>query len=287
MAEERDLTHDSIETQDRMEQDPGGARAAMRVGDVPYPDTETDYWRGIYSSEPYFQGGRRFEDYAPAYEFGWAGYSAYGTDVDIADRLMASDWEQRKGISSLSWDEARPASRAAWRRAENARSFISNGSASREQVVETLQDLLEMARDGELGSREAAEHARTAGISALFKGRAMTFATAAGEIRQQLQRLGATIEEPGGTLTGAAHRVVTHIRGLFGGASDETMLNEAERSEDATLARYRKALKQDLPHDIHALVQLQFEEAQRNHDLIRQLRNQARAETQAKTDDDA
>jgi uncharacterized protein (TIGR02284 family) len=88
-------------------------------------------------------------------------------------------------------------------------------------------------------------------------------------------------------VTGAAHRVWVHIRGLFGGASDETMLNECERGEDAALARYRKALKQNLPHDIHAMVQRQFEGAQRNHDTIKSLRDRAHAQNQAKSDGDA
>jgi uncharacterized protein (TIGR02284 family) len=88
-------------------------------------------------------------------------------------------------------------------------------------------------------------------------------------------------------VTGAAHRVWVHIRGLFGGASDETMLIECERGEDAAVARYRKALKQNLPRDIHAMVLRQFEGAQRNHDMIKSLRDRAHAQNQAKTDDSA
>jgi hypothetical protein len=84
---------------------------------------------------------------------------------------------------------------------------------------------------------------------------------------------------------GAAHRVWTHIRGLFGGASDETMLSECERGEDASMARYRKALKANLPHDIHALVLRQFEEVRRDHDMIRSLRDQARARSKITSDE--
>lgn len=61
------------------------------------------------------------------------------------------------------------------------------------------------------------------------------------------------------------------------------MLNECERGEDAAVARYREALQQNLPHDIHAMVQRQFEGAQRNHDMIKALRD--RAETKMKTND--
>lgn len=48
---------------------------------------------------------------------------------------------------------------------------------------------------------------------------------------------------------------------------------------------YRKALQQNLPRDIHAMVRRQFEGAQRNHDMIKALRDSDHAETKAKTDD--
>jgi uncharacterized protein (TIGR02284 family) len=292
MAEERDNTHDPVSgrgTQDgdRAERDQRATQAASPgSGASPaFPASEADYWREVYAREAYYEAGRNFEDYGPAYEFGWASYAAYGDAVEIADRLLASDWEQRRGISSLSWDQARPAARAAWRRAENARSVVTDGSAPRERVIETLNDLLENARDGELAFREAAEHTKTPRLSTLFRRRAETCAEAATELQAQLRQLGGRIEE-GGTLTGAVHRIWVHIRGLFGGASDETMLHECERGEDAGIARYRKALQQNLPHDIHAMVLRQFEEAQRNHDMIKTLRDQARAENKRKTDDD-
>jgi uncharacterized protein (TIGR02284 family) len=260
--------------------------ASLSPGDHPaaaYPASEADYWREAYSGEPYYQSGGSFEDWGPAYELGWIGYSVYGGDFDAANRVMANDWQLRKGVSALSWDEARPAARAGWQRAENARSFVTNGSASRDQVIETLNDLLENARDGELGFREAAEHTKTPSLSALFGRRADTCRQAATELQAQIRSLGGQPEE-GGTGGGAAHRVWVHVRGLFGGASDEAMLSECERGEDAALARYRKALKQNLPLQIHAIVQRQFEGAQRNHDMIKALRDKAREDAKSKTE---
>ena len=296
MAEDRDLSHDPISgrgahaaDQARQDADQGGQAAGLSPGGSPaviYPGSEVEYWRETYSREPYYESGRTFEDYGPACELGWVSYSMYRGEFEAADRVMANDWEVRKGVSTLSWDQARPAARAGWQRAENVQVYVTDGSASREQVIETLNDLLETARDGELGFREAAEHVKTPNLSALFGRRAESYREAAAELQERIQRLGGTVDE-GRTVTGAAHRVWVHIRGLFGGASDETMLNECERGEDAAVARYRKALKQNLPHDVHAMVQRQYEFAQRNHDMIKSLRNRARAETREKTDSDA
>ncbi|HWP12413.1 MAG TPA: PA2169 family four-helix-bundle protein [Ramlibacter sp.] len=290
MAEDRDLTHDPIGGQGARAADqgrPGAEPAAQAVspgqGDPApnYPGSEFEYWRAAYVREPYYESGRAFEDYGPACELGWVSYGMYGGAFDAADRVMANDWEVRKGVSSLSWDQARPAARAAWQRAENARSYVSDASASRERVIEALNDLAESARDGELGFREAAEHTRTPDLSALFGRCAQASRQAAAELQEQIERLGGKVDQ-GGTVTGAAHRVWMQIRGLFGGASDETMLRECERAEDVALARYRKALTQNLPHDVHAMVLRQFETAQRNHDMIKTLRD--RAETKAKTE---
>ncbi len=291
--DERDLAHEPGQGPSGAEQggpaeQQGAQPAGLSPGDQPaaaYPAREADYWCEVYLREPYYEGGRGFEDYSPAYELGWVSYSLYGGEFDSADRVMANDWLVRKGVSTLSWEQARPATRAAWQRAHNSSAYPTTGSASPEQVIETLNDLLENSRDGELGFREAAEHTRTPGLSALFERRAESCRQAADELQQQIERLGGKVEE-GGTVTGAAHRVWVHIRGLFGGASDQTMLAECERGEDAAVARYRKALKQNLPHDIHAMVQRQFEGAQRNHDMIKTLRDEARAENRTKTGDE-
>ena len=57
------------------------------------------------------------------------------------------------------------------------------------------------------------------------------------------------------------------------------MLEECERGEDVAVAKYRKALKQPLPEDIRSLLERHLMGAQRNHDQVKALRNQARAQT--------
>ena len=42
------------------------------------------------------------------------------------------------------------------------------------------------------------------------------------------------------------------------------------------MARYRKALKEELPANVRALVERQLMGAQRNHDQVKALRDQAR-----------
>src|SRR5258706_13762182 len=109
MAEERDHTHDPVSGQGAHAADLGMAAAAATPGSVSgYPGSEADYWRSTYSSEPYYEDGRAFDEYGPAYELGWTSYGVYGGEFDAADPVLANDWEVRPGNSKLSWDQARP-----------------------------------------------------------------------------------------------------------------------------------------------------------------------------------
>ena len=149
------------------------------------------------------------------------------------------------------------------------------GSATADNVVDVLNDLIENARDGEYGFRTCAEEVKSPELKRVFTDRAAGCAQAASELAQLIVAHGGKPAE-GGTATGAMHRGWVHVKGMVGANSDESMLEECERGEDAAVARYRKALKQDLPADVLAVVERQAQGAQRNHDQIKLLRDQAR-----------
>jgi uncharacterized protein (TIGR02284 family) len=51
------------------------------------------------------------------------------------------------------------------------------------------------------------------------------------------------------------------------------VLEECERGEDIALGHYRKALKEALPFDIRAMVERQMRGVQKNHDMVKVLRD--------------
>lgn len=250
------------------------AAALLRPGDpehAAYPLSEAEYWRDAYAGEPYRDPARSAGDYGPAYELGWVSYQLYGGPFDVAERVVANDWLVRKGVSTLSWEEARPAVRAAWQRAENARSYVTDGSAGAARVGELLEALLENACDGELGFREAAEHARTAELAAHFEALARQCATWSQHWRGEIERRGGAVGA-GGTVVGAAQRVWLQIRSLFGGAGDAALLEECERGLQDIGRQCRDALQANLPHELHEAAQHQLERAQRHADHLRRMR---------------
>ncbi|MCH7344740.1 PA2169 family four-helix-bundle protein [Pelomonas sp. CA6] len=143
-------------------------------------------------------------------------------------------------------------------------------------VVDTLNTLIETCKDGEYGFLSCSEHVGSPSLRQVFSARATECREAARELQQLVRQHGGTAEDEGST-TGAMHRGWVAVRGALTGYSDLAMLEECERGEDAALARYRKALQEQLPADVLLVVQRQMAGVQRNHDQIRQLRDQARA----------
>lgn len=146
----------------------------------------------------------------------------------------------------------------------------------KKDVVDTLNTLIETSKDGEYGFRLSAEHAKSPQIKQIFQARAADCAQAAAELQTLVIRYGGKAETDGST-SGSLHRGWVSLKGTLAGYSDQNMLEETERGEDAALKRYRAALqKEDLPAEVRSVVEIQFEGAQRNHNQIRALRDQAR-----------
>lgn len=153
---------------------------------------------------------------------------------------------------------------------------MTTASITSDEVLSILDDLLENSRDGEYGFRACADEVEDTQVKQVFENRAVQCAAAAEELATLIRALGGKADQ-GGSVSGALHRGWVHVKGTLGADSALSMLEECERGEDSAVARYRKALKNDLPADVLAVVQRQADGAQRNHDQIRDLRDQYKA----------
>lgn len=147
---------------------------------------------------------------------------------------------------------------------------------SNDDIVDTLNDLIETCKDGEYGFDACASHTQNSELRTLFQQRAAECRMAAAELQPYVTQYGGQPDQ-GGSASGAVHRGWVAVRGSLSGYSDKAMLEECERGEDAALARYRKALRQDLPEPLLAVVQRQEQGVQRNHDEVKALRDGARS----------
>jgi uncharacterized protein (TIGR02284 family) len=145
-----------------------------------------------------------------------------------------------------------------------------------DDVIDTLNKLIATCKDGEYGFRTSAEHVKSAQLRQVFTSRAEECQRGASELQALVTRLGGDADT-GSSATGTLHRGWVKLKEAVSGDSDVAALEECERGEDAALERYRDAVKKDLPSDIAAIVQRQYEGVKRNHDQVRTLRDQMRS----------
>ena len=149
---------------------------------------------------------------------------------------------------------------------------------STDKTISVLNDLIETCKDGEYGFQSSAEHVKNPELQQVFTARAAECRKGAEVLQAQVRQLGGEADE-GGSASGAIHRGWVAVKGTLSGYGEKAMLEECERGEDAALARYRDALKEDLPPDVRAVVERQYEGVKRNLEQIRTLRDRARAAT--------
>jgi len=143
-------------------------------------------------------------------------------------------------------------------------------------VTDTLNNLIEVSKDGEYGFRSSAEYLSNSDVKQTFLQRADECRQAAVDLQALVVKMGGSAEDSG-SASGAMHRGWVAVKGTLAGHSDKTILEDTERGEDNAMDAYRKALAEDLPADARSLVERQMEGVKRNHAQVRILRDQARA----------
>jgi uncharacterized protein (TIGR02284 family) len=141
-----------------------------------------------------------------------------------------------------------------------------------QDVVKTLNDLIETSKDGQFGFEKSAGQVKDSELAALLRQRAVECGQAATELAAQVTQYGGS-PETGGSTSGALHRTWVQVRSSLSTLSDHAVLEECERGEDHALARYRAAMNDELPTTLRTLVQRQLDGVQRNHDQVKALRD--------------
>lgn len=144
-----------------------------------------------------------------------------------------------------------------------------------DDVISTLNELIETCKDGEEGFRSCAEHISDVQMKNFFTDRSQQCSRSAGELQELVSAAGGK-PETSSSLSGAMHRRWVDIKSALTGKDDEAILNECERGEDVALASYRKALEKPLPVEVRSMVERQFHGVQRNHDQVKRFRDQVR-----------
>jgi uncharacterized protein (TIGR02284 family) len=142
----------------------------------------------------------------------------------------------------------------------------------RDDVIGTLNDLIETSKDGEEGFRTCADAVKNPQLKSFFEQKAERCRLGAAQLQQKVLELGGDPERSS-SMTGQLHRFWVDIRSRITGMDDHTVLDECERGEDSAKRAYEEALQQDLPADVRTLIGKQYREVKINHDSVRAMRN--------------
>jgi hypothetical protein len=89
-----------------------GARMGTISGDW---SNDRNWWQENYTSRPYVSADRRFEDYEPAYRFGYESANRYpGRNFNDIQTDLRSDWNRFEGKTGSTWDSIKDAVHDAW-----------------------------------------------------------------------------------------------------------------------------------------------------------------------------
>ena len=142
----------------------------------------------------------------------------------------------------------------------------------RNDVISTMNDLIETSRDGEEGFRQCADNVKKPVLKSFFEQKAERCREAVVQLQQIVREMGGDPESRS-SASGTMHRFWVSVRSSLSGMDDHAILDECERGEDVAKRSYEKALGQDLPGDVRRVVERQYAEVKANHDRVREMRN--------------
>jgi uncharacterized protein (TIGR02284 family) len=143
--------------------------------------------------------------------------------------------------------------------------------ADNDNVISVLNNLIETCKDGQNGFQTAAEGVKRSEFKSLFYQYSQQRAQFAGELQDEVRRLGGDPEKAG-SVAATLHRGWINMKSAVMGEDENAVLTECERGEDSAVSNYKDALADaNLPSDVRTIVERQYAGVQEAHDRIRNL----------------
>jgi uncharacterized protein (TIGR02284 family) len=141
-----------------------------------------------------------------------------------------------------------------------------------ETIVEKLNTLIAVNKDGEAGFRQAAENIGAPEVKGLFNGFADERKEFVKDMQMQVVDLGGDPQTVG-TIVGTIFQGWTNLTSLISNQNDKALIEEGERVEEATVHAYQDVLQKspDMPAGPRKLIESQYDKIQENLGRIRAL----------------
>ncbi len=148
--------------------------------------------------------------------------------------------------------------------------------AQQEEVISTINNLIETLKDGEKGFKEAADAVKDPQLKSLFQEYSQQRHRFATELQTQAQSLGESEPEKASSTAGAMHRAWINLKSAVTSGDDKAILSECERGEDSAVHEYEEAVRDGLTSPLQDIVSRQFSEIKSAHDRVKHLRDAAK-----------
>jgi uncharacterized protein (TIGR02284 family) len=148
-------------------------------------------------------------------------------------------------------------------------------AVTNDEVISTLNNLIETCKDGQNGFQSAAEGIEDSSLKSLFYEYSQQRAQFAGELQALVRDLGGDPENSG-SVAASLHRGWINIKSVVTGKDDGAILDECERGEDVAKNAYQNAANMNLPTNVSTVIQRQAAAVQEAHDRVKALRNSQR-----------
>ncbi len=140
-----------------------------------------------------------------------------------------------------------------------------------DEIVSTLNELIETCEDGAEGYKKAAEDIEENSLKTLFTGYSAQRSKFASELRTVVESYGLQPADSGHA-AGALHRGWMSIKEVVG-KKDKAIIDECEAGEDRAMKAYREAFDKNFPGVTGELISQQFAGIQEAHNRMRTLKH--------------
>ena len=92
-----------------------GYAAGGAIAESVNPNEYDDHFRSSYSAAPYYSDRYTWNDYQPAYQYGYNTFGQYkGQRFEDVEPQLEREWNTVRGQSSMAWNDAKGAVREGW-----------------------------------------------------------------------------------------------------------------------------------------------------------------------------
>ena len=143
---------------------------------------------------------------------------------------------------------------------------------TKDEQLKHLDDLIAVAKDGELGYKTAAEHVDDSRLATVFSEYSKQRGGFVRDLLAEAVRLGGEKPTDAGTVTGTVFRGWMNLKSAITGGGPEAFVAACETGEDSAAAAFESVVNTDVSGETRTLVEAQWSKIKEAHQRMIRLK---------------